>query len=419
MTLQLGGIACDGKGNMMVVSEMNEAVIKNWPISDEVNKLDASVIREILKISSQPGVISFAGGLPAPELFPLDGLKQAMSEALDEYGPACVQYTISLGIIPLRELLARQATASGEPSEADNFIITSGSQQGLDMVGRIFLQRGDYILTENPTYVGALQAFDYYGVRYATIEMDDQGMIIDQVEAKLKQYKPKFIYTISNFQNPTGITMSGDRRKALVALALKYDIPIVDDNPYGDVRFDGEPQPSMKSLAPGAVISLQTFSKVCAPGLRIAWMNAPKEIIKTIEKVKQGTDLHTNTLCQYIMLQFLKSGRLESHIEKIKADYLSKRDVMLKAMREHFPDGISWTEPEGGLFLWVTLPKHMLAQDLLPKAVALKVAYIYGSPFFPNKDQGLNTLRLNFSNASPENIEIGIQRLGDLFRENM
>ncbi|MFH1687279.1 MAG: PLP-dependent aminotransferase family protein [bacterium] len=403
----------------MVVAEMNKSGIKNWDISERVMSLESSVIREILKISSQPGVISFAGGLPAPELFPTNELKQAMSDALDNYGPACVQYTITLGVIPLRALLAERASAAGEPTEADNLMITAGSQQGLDLVGRIFLQRGDYILTENPTYVGALQAFDYYGARYATIEMDDKGMIIDQVEANLKKHKPKFIYTISSFQNPTGITMSHERRVALVDLALKYDIPIVDDNPYGDVRFAGEPQPSMKSLAPEAVISLQTFSKVCAPGLRIGWMNAPKEIIRVIEKVKQGTDLHTNTLCQYIMLEFIKSGRLEPHIEKIKKDYLTKRDVMLSAMRRHFPDGISWTEPEGGLFLWVTLPEHMSAKEMLPEAVANKVAYVYGQPFFPNEERGANTLRLNFSNATHENIEIGIQRLAKLFREHM
>jgi 2-aminoadipate transaminase len=400
----------------MAVAQMNK--LENWPVSEHVQSIGTSIIREILKISSQPGVISFAGGLPAPELFPLKEIEQAACSVLKEYGPAAVQYTLSRGIIPLRELLAERATAAGEPSTIDNYLVTAGSQQGLDLVGRAFLNAGDYVLTENPTYLGALQAFNYYQARYATVPMDHDGMIIDEVRGQIEKYKPRFIYTISNFQNPTGITMSLERRKALIELAAEYQIPIVDDNPYGAIRFAGEEQPSMKSLAPDMVVSLQTFSKTCAPGLRIAWMNAPEEIVGVFEKVKQGTDLHTNTFCQYIMYEFVKSGKLESHIETIKADYLKKRQVMLDALQGHFPEGATWTKPEGGLFLWVELPEHMSAKDLLPKAVELKVAYVYGQPFFPH-GEGENTMRLNFSNASHDDIKTGIERLGKLLRENI
>lgn len=400
----------------MAVAEMNK--IEKWPVSEHVQSIGTSIIREILKFSSKPGIISFAGGLPAPELFPLEQIKQCACDVLDKYGPAAVQYSLSRGIIPLRELLAERATAAGEPSTVDNYLVTAGSQQGLDLLGRAFLDPGDYVLTENPTYLGALQAFNYYRARYVAVPMDHDGMIIDEVRGRIEEHKPKFIYTISNFQNPTGITMTLERRQALIELAAEYQIPIVDDNPYGAIRFAGEDQPSMKSLAPEMVVSLQTFSKTCAPGLRIAWMNAPDEIIAVFEKVKQGTDLHTNTFCQYIMYEFVRSGMLENHIETIKADYLRKRQVMISAMTEHFPDGITWTEPEGGLFLWVELPEHMSAKDLLPKAVELKVAYVYGQPFFPH-GEGENTMRLNFSNASHENIKIGIERLGKLLKENM
>lgn len=403
----------------MVVAELSKSRIDHWPIAPAVEEMECSVIREILKISSQPGVISFAGGLPAPELFPLAGIQQALIDALAKYGPACVQYALSMGIPPLLDLIAERSTAAGQPTKRDNILITAGSQQGLDLIGRLFVSPGDYVMTENPTYVGALQAFNYYRARYAPVSMDADGIVIDEAEKKIKKFKPRFIYTISNFHNPTGITMSMARREALVELAAKYGVPIVEDNPYGEVRFAGERLPDLKSLAPNLVISLGTFSKVCAPGLRIAWMNGPTEIMQALEKVKQGTDLHTNTLCQYIILEFVKAGRLEPHIEVIKKDYRAKRDVMLRHMRAHFPGGIKWTEPEGGMFLWVTLPPHVSAKDLLPKAIEMKVAYVYGEPFFPVDGQGLNTMRLNYSNATQDGIKTGIERLAKLFAENM
>jgi 2-aminoadipate transaminase len=402
----------------MIVNQNDKVRTDQWKITPHVLELEASAIREILKISSQPGVISFAGGLPAPELFPLEDLKEALASAIAKYGPNCVQYSLSMGITPLREMVARRVTEAGAKTEISNILITAGAQQAIELVARAFIDPGDYILTEYPTYIGALQAFDYYRARYTTVEMDDEGMIIEQVEEKLKKHKPKLIYTVSNFQNPTGITMTVPRRKALIELAMKHNVPIVDDDPYSDIRFAGEELPTLKSLGGDVIIAINTFSKVVAPGLRVGWMNAAADTLVYFEKVKQCTDLHTNAPCQYMIYEYVTAGKLEPHIEELKVDYKVKRDLMINTMRETFPDGIKWTEPEGGLFLWVELPKHMSAKELLPKAIELKVAYVHGEPFFPDR-QGANTMRLNFSNATHEGIVEGIKRLAKLLKENM
>ncbi len=402
----------------MVVTQNKEVRTDRWPVNPHVKNLQASILREILKTSSQPGVISFAGGLPAPEMFPLEDLQQALIDAVAKYGSDSMQYSLTRGVPLMRELLAKRATERDTKSEVDNIIVTTGGQQAIELIARTFISSGSYILTENPTYVGALQIFNYYGAKYAPVAMDQEGMIIDQVEEKIREYHPSIIYTISNFQNPTGITLSLERRKALIELALKYEIPIVDDDPYSDVRFAGEPLPTLKSIGGDAVIAVRTFSKTIAPGFRVGWINGPRDILDYIEKSKQCIDLHTSSINQYMLYEYVASGKLEPHIELIKTDYREKRDVMLKAMEEHFPDGITWTHPEGGLFLWVELPSHMSGQDLLPKAIDLKVAYVYGQPFFPD-GSGLNTLRLNYSNASHEDILTGIKRLGKLFKDNM
>jgi len=402
----------------MLVDQNEKVRTDLWHISPHVLKLETSIIREILKVSSQPGVISFAGGLPAPELFPIDDMAKISQLVLKKHGARSLQYSFSRGINELRELIAQRASERGTPSTIDNILITSGGQQAIELMARVFVSPGDYIMTESPTYVGALQAFNYYQPKYAAIEMDDEGIIIDQVEEKIKKFRPRFIYTVSNFQNPTGITMSTKRRERLVELATRYHIPIVDDNPYGDIRFSGKDVPTLKSIGGDIVIAVRTFSKIITPGLRIGWINGPAEIMHHFEKVKQGTDLHSTTFCQYLIHEYISAGLLEPHIEKIKVDYREKRDTMLKAMKENFPEGVKWTEPDGGLFLWVELPKHMSTRDLLPKAIEKKVAYVYGQPFFPD-GSGENTMRLNYSNATRENIVKGIKTLGELFRENM
>jgi 2-aminoadipate transaminase len=323
-----------------------------------------------------------------------------------------------MGIAEFRELIADRATGRGTESNLDNILITCGAQQAIELIARAFIDKGDFVLTENPTYLGALQAFNYYQAQYTTVEMDKEGMIIEQVEEKINKYHPKLIYTVSNFQNPTGISMSQKRRIELVDLATKYNIPIVDDNPYGDIRFSGDKIPTLKSYGGDEVIAVRSFSKIISPGLRIGWINGPAETLKYFEKVKQCTDLHTTSFGQYLIYEYMNQGYLEPHIELICVDYKAKRDVMLKTMHKTFPDGVTWTEPDGGLFLWVVLPSHVSAKELLPKAIKKKVAYVYGQPFYPH-GEGENTLRLNYCNASHDNIEQGITRLGDLLKENM
>ena len=394
-----------------------KAAPEKWVLAGHIAGMSTSIIREILKISSQPGVISLAGGYPSPDMFPLDDLKQAAVEVIDEFKSAATQYSFSMGIPLLREAIAERETRLGSPTKISNVLITSGSQQGIDICARAFLEPGDYIVTENPTYVGALQAFNYYQINYAPVEMDRDGMLVDQVEDAIKKFNPKLVYTVSTFQNPTGVTMSDKRKRALIELCIKHNIPLVDDNPYGEIRFAGEHLATMKDLGGDAVISLGTFSKLIAPGLRIGWMNGPEKIVTIFEKVKQGTDLHSNTYTQYIIHNYIRSGKLDSHIQEIVKSYGAKRNLMLQEMEKHFPDGITWTNPEGGLFLWVELPKGMSASKLLEKAVEQKVTYVYGRPFFPD-GTGDNTLRLNFSNASHEQISEAIRRLAVVFGDN-
>jgi len=389
-----------------------------WPVAPHVRHLEASIIREILKVTSQPGVISFAGGLPAPELFPLDEMTRIAADVIAKYRSNSLQYSLSQGITPFRELLAQRETREGSPTTADNILVTSGSQQAIELLARTFIDPGDYILTENPTYVGALQAFNYYRARYCTVPMDDQGMMVDQVEECIRKYKPKLVYTVSNFQNPTGITMSVARREELLNVAAKYNLPVVDDNPYSEIRFTGQPLPSLKSLGGDLVVSLRTYSKTLAPGLRIGWMNAHPSIINQFEKVRQCVDLHTSTFGQFLCYEYTAQGLLEPQIERLKVDYRHKRQAMLQRLEETFPDGVKWTRPEGGMFLWLTLPEHVSAKALLPKAIERKVAYVYGSPFFPNGG-GDNCMRLNYSNATIEGIREGIARLAQLLKDNM
>lgn len=391
---------------------------KKWAVADHVTGLSTSIIREILKISSQPGVISFAGGLPAPEMFPVQEMKEAAAAIINEHQSTVMQYSLSRGIPPLLEILAERETSKGIDTKPENLLITSGSQQAIDIIARAFLDPGDYIICEYPTYVGAMQAMNFYQIKYAPVEMDHDGMKVDQLEETIEKYHPKFIYTVATFQNPTGITMSLDRRKKLIKIAARHNVPIIDDNPYGEIRFTGEKLPDLKVLDGDGVISLGTFSKICAPGLRIAWINGSASIMPTFEKVKQGTDLHSNTFTQYMLNHFIRAGHLDKQIPKLIADYGAKRNRMLEEIDRHFPKEITITRPEGGLFLWGEMPIGMSGSGLLQKAIERKVAFVYGSPFYPDNKND-NTFRLNFSNASLENISEGIKRLGQVFKENL
>lgn len=401
------------------ISELDIMTIpEKWGVTSHVMDLETSIIREILKLSSRPGVISFAGGLPAPELFPVQDLKESSIRALDKYGDKALQYSLSMGVPEFREIIAEYACRRTEGITSSHVLITSGSQQGLDLIGRAFIDPGDYIVCEAPTYVGALQAFNFFQAKYATVGMDSDGMIVDEVEDAINKHHPKFIYVVPNFQNPSGITMSLKRRLQLIEIANRYNIPIIDDNPYGDLRFKGEPVDSLCTLGGDTVIGLSTFSKIVSPGFRIAWMIARPEMMPIFEKVKQCGDLHTSTYGQCVLLEYMRMGKMDDHIEKIKDTYGTRRNLMIKSIEEYFPPEVEFTRPEGGLFLWVTLPKGMSGKGLLPKAIEAKVAYVYGSPFFPNGG-GEETLRLNYSNANEEQIVEGIKRLGKIIKENM
>ena len=390
----------------------------NWIFSQRAWRMKSSAIREMLKISSQPGVINFAGGLPAPELFPIEELKKICIRVLEEQGGIALQYSLSMGYPPLRKFLAERLSKDTAKLTEDNILITSGSQQGLDIIGKAFLDAGCFVIVEDPTYVGALQALQAYHPHYVTVGMDRDGMLIDQVEEAIKKSKPRFIYVVPNFQNPSGITMSKERRKLLVKLAKEYYIPIIDDNPYGELRYKGEDVPSLKSLGGDLVIQLGTFSKIFTPGIRLGWSAASAEVMKVFEKMKQSTDLHTNTFAQHVIYEYVKEGYLDKHIEEITVSYSSRMETMLKALDKYFPEDVTWTEPEGGLFLWVELPEEVSATVLFDKAVQEKVAFVPGKFFYATEDKD-NTLRLCFCTMSEDIIEEGIRRLGKVFHENI
>jgi 2-aminoadipate transaminase len=406
----------ESKSNIAEISTMTTP--EKWRVTSHVMDLETSIIREILKLSSQPDIISFAGGLPAPELFPVEDIKEAANRALDKHKDKALQYSLSMGVTEFREAIAEHVSRRTPGVTTKNILITSGSQQGLDLIGRAFIDPGDYIVCEAPTYVGALQAFNFFQAKYATVGMDDDGMIVDEVEDAVERFNPKFIYVVPNFQNPSGITLSLKRRLQLIEIANKYNLPIVDDNPYGELRFTGEAVDSLRALGGDTVIGLSTFSKIVTPGFRLAWMIARPSMMPVFEKVKQCGDLHTSTYGQYVLLEYMRMGKLDDHVEIIRQTYGARRDLMIKSMEEYFPEEVRFTRPEGGLFLWITLPEGMSGKDLLPKAIEAKVAYVYGSPFFPNGG-GENTLRLNYSNATDEQIVEGIKRLGKIVKENM
>ena len=392
------------------------------------DNIGSSAIRELLKLSANGDVISFAGGLPAPELFPIEKFKEAADIVLTEMGESALQYGTTEGYQPLREMIAKNAAKYGIQISADNVLITSGSQQALDLLGRIFINRGDRVLVESPTYLGALQAWNAYGVKYVTIPFDDDGMQTDQLESRLRTGL-KFIYVLPNFQNPTGVTLCRERRMQLIEMADQYGVPIVEDDPYGQLRYEGEHIPpvvvlddEMRAkevpLYTGNVIYTSTFSKILAPGLRLAWVVAPTEVIKKLVQAKQGCDLHTSTFTQYIAYQLANSPWMKTHIHLIRRTYKERRDVMLESLRKYMPEGVQWTEPKGGLFLWVTLPEGMDSASIFKFAVMEKVAFVPGVSFHP-LGRGENTMRLNFSCMKPELIEEGIKRLANVVKNNM
>lgn len=396
--------------------------------AQRTQRMGSSAIRELLKYSEKPDIISFAGGLPAPDVFPVEEFTEACIRVLRDYGPQALQYGTTEGYLPLREMIARHTERYGINISPDNLLITSGSQQALDLLGKIFINRGDRILVESPTYLGALQAWNAYGAEYVAVPFDENGMITDELEEALRT-GPKFIYVLPNFQNPTGSTLSLERRKKLVELADTYGVPIIEDDPYGQLRYEGEHLPPVVELDSeyrnncdlcyrGNVIYLSTFSKILAPGLRLAWVVAPPEVIRKLVQAKQGADLHTSTFNQIVAHEVSRGGFLDRHIKLIRKVYGERRDVMLAAMDRYFPPEADWTHPQGGLFLWSTLPDYLDTSELIKDAVEQKVAFVPGAPFYPCGG-GKTTMRLNFSNASPDKIMEGISRLGKVIQEKI
>lgn len=394
--------------------------------AQRTQRMGSSVIRELLKLTESPEIISFAGGLPAPEVFPVDEFRAASDTVLSEVGAQALQYSTTEGYLPLREMIARHTARYGIKVTPDNIMITSGSQQALDLIGKVFINPGDRILVEEPTYLGALQAWNAYGAEYVTVRIDDDGMITEEMEEALRT-GPKFIYVLPNFQNPTGVTLSLERRQKLIQLADRYGVPIIEDDPYGQLRYEGEHLPSVVNLDGkfrengeadyrGNVIYLSTFSKTLAPGLRLAWVVAPPEVIRKLVQAKQGADLNTAAFTQMITYEVARGGFLDRHIWHIRQVYGERRNIMLESMEKYFPEGVKWTHPKGGLFLWGIIPEYLDATQVFKFAVQKKVAFVPGQSFFA-RGGGLNTMRLNFSNASPDMIRTGIARLGETLHE--
>ena len=398
----------------------------DYRYAQRTRRMKSSAIRELLKLTQQPDIISFAGGLPAPELFPVAEVERASKIVLEKHGAQALQYSTTEGFLPLREMICRHTRRYGLYVTPENVLITSGSQQALDLLGKIFINPGDRILVENPTYLGAIQAWNAYGAEYVTVPCDEYGMRTDALEAALRS-GPKFIYVLPNFQNPTGATLALERRKQLITLADQYGVPIIEDDPYGQLRYEGEHIPSVVALDSeyrgnnhatysGNVIYLSTFSKTLAPGLRLAWVVAPPGVIGKLVQAKQGADLHTPTFNQMVGYEVGKGGFIDRHVREIRKVYGERRDLMLGLMDELFPPGVRWTRPRGGLFLWVTLPEGLDAAEVFKVAVRRKVAFVPGAPFHA-VGGGENTMRINFSNARPEQIEQGVARLADTLKE--
>ncbi len=390
--------------------------------SDRSKGMKASEIRELLKISQLPGVISFAGGLPNPKAFPVSIIKEISSELLEENGATILQYGQTEGLMELRELLAERLQKDGIEADMDNILITVGSQEGLDITGKIFLNKDDVVLLGLPSYLGGINAFRAYRSKLEGIPLDDEGMAVGLLEEKILELeregkKIKIIYVIPTFQNPAGVVMPESRRKKLVEIAREHDLMIVEDDPYSKLRFDGDPVKPIKAFDEN-VIYMATFSKILSPGFRLAFIAAPKDVIRKMAIAKQSIDLCSPTITQFIAYEIIKRGLLDEHIPRIAEMYKKKRDIMINAMEEYFPDGCKWTRPNGGMFLWVRLPENVSTMEMFDDALRKKVAYVHGKAFHVD-GSGTNTMRLNFSNPSDEEIKKGIKRLGEVIEERI
>jgi 2-aminoadipate transaminase len=393
-------------------------------LSASGKSMKRSAIREILKLLQKPDMISFAGGLPAPETFPVEDLKEITVEILEKQGAESLQYSTTEGDPHLRRMLVERHNRQGLNIGPENLIITTGSQQALDLIGRIFLDPGDYVLCGLPSYLGGLNAFSVYGAKLKGICLDDEGILVDELERTIINLrdlgrKIKFIYVIPDFQNPAGITIPEKRRKQIIEIAEKYDLLIVEDSPYREVRFEGESQKMMQELDnTGRVVTLCTFSKIFAPGFRVGWVIGQPQILDTIVMAKQTADLCTPTFVQQIIARYIEKGLLDKNLGNTIELYRSRRSFMLDSFEKYMPEGVTWTRPQGGLFLFVTVPGTLDTDIILQKAIENNVAFVAGSTFFCN-ESGHNTMRINFSFSGLKDIETGIRRLSGVIRDEM
>lgn len=403
----------------------------NWEAlySERLGSMTTSVIREILKVAQSPEVISLSGGWPEADLFPTEQLQEVAAHVMRETPREALQYGLTDGSIGLRQLLAEQMQAQGVPAGPQNILITSGSQQALDLLGRILLDEGDCVIVEAPTFLGAVQSFKAYGPRFVPLPLDGDGACVELLPELISRHKPKLMYLLPTFHNPAGVCLSLERRRRAVEIASEMGVPIVEDDPYGQLRYSGEPLPTLAALdsarcsAHGprlgnTVIYLSTFSKTLTPGLRVAWAVAPVDVVQQLVMAKQGADLMTSSLSQEIAAEFIRRGWLPCQVARIRDTYRLRRDAMCAAIDDFFPSEASYYRPEGGLFLWVTLPEGLDATALLAEAAVHQVAYVPGQPFFVD-GRGTNTLRMSFASVPPETIREGVRRVGEVFKAHL
>jgi 2-aminoadipate transaminase len=387
--------------------------------AQRMDRVPRSFIREILKVTQDPEVISFAGGLPNPRYFPVQEIAQAAGEVLSRPDDCGLQYGPTEGYLPLRQYIAqRYRDKMALAVSAEEILIINGSQQGLDLVGKVFIDRAEAVAVEQPAYLGALQAFSVYEPQFYTVPLLEDGLDVDHLESLLGTRRVRLFHTVINFQNPSGITYSLPKRRQLAEVLGRHETVLVEDDPYEPLRFAGEPLPSMRTWLEDRAVLLGSFSKTIAPGLRLGWICAPQPIMDKLVVAKQASDLHSNFLCQRILYQYLMNHDFDAHIATITAAYQRQRDAMVQAIDAHFPAEVTFTRPQGGMFLWATLPAGLSALDLFERAAAQKVAFVPGTPFFLNGG-GLRHMRLNFSNAPQDRIEEGIRRLGTIMKQSL
>jgi 2-aminoadipate transaminase len=386
-----------------------------WTLSQRAQKLTSSAIREILKVTEQPEVISFAGGLPSAATFPVARMRQACEDILTTAASPALQYGPTEGYMPLREWVAQRHSTAGISVSRERVLITTGSQQGLDLLGKVLVDPGSRVLVETPTYLGALQSFSLSEPQFVSVPSDEQGPIPQALTPALTR-DARLFYCLPNFQNPTARRIPATRRAELVRIAAAQNLPLLEDDPYGELYYSGAPLPSLFSLNPDGVVYMGSFSKVLAPGLRVGYLIAPEPVFRKLVQAKQAADLHTPSFTQRIVHETIKDGFLDTHIPEIRKLYANQCEVMLTALSKHFPAGVQWNRPEGGMFIWVNLPAALDGAQLLKKAIARNIAFVPGAPFFANEPQH-NTMRLSFVTVPPEKIEEGIAKLGALIRE--